>query len=171
MEVDVTPIIGSSNAKLGCSYTLWCHDVNNKFWDIQSYRKLVTFDDAASFWKIINNFGKIGVKYNHFFLMRGDIEPTWEHNENRNGGVCSFKIEISKAVEIFEYLSIKMVSGGLSIHSDDINGISISPKNNWAIIKIWNGDMKYDLSKTLTKEVLDKYSHLDIRYKPNVPEY
>lgn len=165
------PISIESSVLLGQTYTLWCHDINNKFWDIESYRKLVTFSDAPNFWKVINNFSKIGVKFNHFFLMKSNIDPTWEHEDNRNGGACSFKIELHKSADVFEYLCIKMVTGTLSSQSDDINGISLSPKNNWAIIKIWNADSKFDLSKTLTKEVIDKYSHLGIRYKPNVPEY
>lgn len=159
------------NVSLGRTYTLWSHDINNKFWDIGSYKKLVTVDNASGFWRVINNFSKIGVKFNHFFLMKNDVEPTWEHKDNRNGGVCSFKIELCRSADVFEYLSIKMVSGCLSSNSDDINGISLSPKNNWAIIKIWNKDSKYDLSKTLMPEILGKYSNLGIRYKANVPEY
>lgn len=167
----LTDVIDGSNIQLGNTYTLWCHDVNNKFWDIDSYKQLMTFNDVSSFWKLINNLNKMGIKYNHFFLMKGNIEPTWEHEENRNGGVCSLKTEIHKASEMFEYLTTKMVSGELSMYPDDINGISISPKNNWAIIKIWNSDMKHDLSKTLTKDVINKYSYMDLRYKPNVPEF
>ena len=163
--------IYGKNILIGHKYTLWCHDINNKNWNISGYKKLVVFNNVSSFWQIINNFSKIGIKFNHFFLMKDDIEPTWEHEENRKGGVCSFKIELNKSPDVFQHLCIHMVCGLLTEKYDDINGISMSPKNNWAIIKIWNKDSKNDLSKNLLKDILDKYSHLGIRYKTNIPEY
>jgi hypothetical protein len=103
--------------------------------------------------------------------MKGSIEPTWEHVENRHGGMCSFKIELNKSPIMFEDFCSKMVTGILNNDPDDINGVSVSPKNNWAIVKIWNKSSKNDLSKTLKKDILDKYSELGVRYKPNSPEY
>ena len=64
-----------------------------------------------------------------------------------------------------------MICNILTNNDDDINGISISPTNNWYIIQIWNKDNKNDLSKTLSEEVLTKYINLSIKYKANEPEY
>jgi len=54
---------------------------------------------------------------------------------------------------------------------DDINGISFTPKNNWAIIKIWNKDKNNDLTKLLHRDLLNKYKKVSIQYKKNEPEY
>ncbi len=103
--------------------------------------------------------------------MKNGIEPIWEHDANRNGGVCSFRIELNNFEKLWEELNIRMVSGTLSKDSEDITGLSISPKNSWAIIKIWNKNSNNDLSTTLPKDIIDKYGKFGIRYKPNSPEY
>jgi hypothetical protein len=163
------------NVLLGDTFNLWIHDVNNiKNWDINSYTNLTKkepFNTVSDYWKFANNFHKLGIRFNHFFFMRNDVEPTWEHVENRNGGVCSFKIELDKSSNVFTDLCNKMVCGELVEDPHDINGISLSPKNNWTIIKIWNKDKKNDLSKTLCKEIIEKYSELGIRYKVHTPEF
>jgi hypothetical protein len=165
--------IDGSNIYFSGKYTLWCHDINNKDWGLKSYKKLFEINSVSDFWRVMNNFNKLGIKFNHFFLMKGEVKPIWEHEDNRNGGVCSFKIELNKSAEIFSDLCVKMVCDMLTTTTNfnDINGISISPKNTWAIVKIWNKNSENDLSVTLSPEIITKYSELGIRYKPNAPEY
>ena len=153
------------------SYVLWSHDISNRDWSIKGYKKMCLIDNISTFWKFMNNFEKLGHRSRHFFLMRNDTEPTWEHKNNRDGGVCTFKIELINAMEMWELLNIHMILGTLSKIEGDINGISFSPKNNWVIIKVWNRDSKNDLTVTLNQEILDKYSKCSIRYKANAPEY
>lgn len=169
-QSDNTPSDGS-DIKLHCKFTLWCHDIHNKNWNINGYKNICTFNDISSFWRIFNNFNKYGIKFNHFFVMREGVQPIWEHPINRNGGVCSFKIELNSYEHIWEDLNMRMMCGILTDNSKDINGISISPKNNWAIIKIWNKDSNNDLSICLSNNILERYSKYSIRYKPNAPEY
>lgn len=164
-------ISDGSNIKLTNSYTLWNHNIFNKDWNISGYNRICEFDNVSSFWRIYNNFLKLGLKFNHFFVMKNDIQPTWEHHDNRNGGVCSFKLELTNFYQFWEEITLLMLCGKLSNVENDINGISFSPKNNWAIIKIWNKDSKNDLTKTLNDDILKKYSKFSIRYKPNNPEY
>jgi hypothetical protein len=128
-------------------------------------------DNVADFWKVFNNFKVLGMKFMHFFLMKDGVEPLWEHPQNRNGGVCSFKIELDGADDVWQNLCCKMVCDILNNQPDDINGISISPKNSWAIIKIWNKDSKNDLSTTLASDVIQKYESLSIKYREHTPEY
>jgi hypothetical protein len=151
--------------------TLWSHDIYDKNWNIDSYKQLCKIRTVSDFWRLSNNYKKIGWKYMHSFLMKDDIEPIWEHKANRYGGVCSFKIELECALEIWEDLNARFICGLLTENSEDINGISISPKNNWAIIKIWNRDKKNDLSVTLNPQIIEKYKELSIKYKLNEPEY
>lgn len=164
-------INNGQNIKLSNMWTLWSHDLYNKDWEITSYKNLFRIKSVSDFWKVINNFHKLGIKSRHFFLMRGTIQPIWEDESNKYGGVCSFRIEINKCKDVVEYLSCKMVCRELNDDFTDITGLSFSPKNNWAIIKIWNKNSKNDLSKTLNKDILEKYSEISIKYKPNEPEY
>jgi hypothetical protein len=157
--------------ELSSTYVLWCHDIYNKDWSLSGYTKLCTISTVSEFWQFFNNMDKIGYKVNNFFLMKDGTDPTWEHVNNRDGGICSFRTEIDSSLNIYQDLCVRMVCDILTLNMADINGISFSPKNNWAIIKIWNKDKHNDLSKTLDPVILDTYKDASIKYKENEPEY
>ena len=74
------------------------------------------------------------------FAMRKGITPMWEDPKNRNGGCFSFKV-INKYVPSV-WKSLLYALCGESLCNDPkynsiINGITISPKKNFCIIKIW----------------------------------
>ena len=158
------------------NYVMWCHDVFNKNWNIDAYEKLCEISDVSKFWRLFNNIEKLGFRVNNFFFMKEGVDPIWEHPQNRNGGICSFKTDIDQALDLFEKLCIRMICNQLNDSfsddfNNDINGISFSPKNNSAIIKIWNKDKKNDLSVSLSKDILDYCKDMSIKYKENNPEY
>ena len=170
--IKTTPIIDKGEQyKLMNKYVLWSHDLFNKDWSITSYNKIHEITNVSEFWQLFNNFHRIGLKYSHFFLMKDGINPTWEDISNRNGGICSIRIELNDSPEIWNDLGINMVCEILNDDPNDINGISISPKNNWAIIKIWNKDCNSDLTTTISPNIIEKYKNYSIKYKENIPEY
>jgi len=148
-------------------FTLWSHEVTNKNWDLKSYKSHCIINNIESFWKLFNNFNKIGYKHLNFYFMKNNIVPMWEHEANRDGGVCSFKIDIEDSIPFFEELAVYMISGQLSVNPDDINGISFTPKNNWIIIKIWNKHKNDSFIETLNKTFTEKYKHLNHQYTEN----
>ena len=81
-------------------------------------------------------------------LENGDtIYPQWEDKNNIRGGCWSFKIPKDKCRNVYFNL-MKYILGECLIHEDIeysiINGISISPKKNFSIVKIW---LKYNAKK------------------------
>jgi hypothetical protein len=152
-------------------YVLWVHSINENDWSINGYKQLCTIKTVSDFWKLFNNIHKLNFKNNNFYFMKPKIEPIWEDENNRHGGICSFRIELDHALKVYELLCIFLVCEKLVVNIDDINGISITPKNNWAIIKIWNKDKTNKTDKLLHKSILDKYKHVSIQYKQNQPEY
>ena len=60
--------------------------------------------------------------------------PTWEDPQNIDGGCISIKLSLIEAVDLWKKIGIYLAS---SSFDDKINGISISPKRNFNIIKIW----------------------------------
>jgi hypothetical protein len=152
-------------------YVLWCHHVHDKDWSIGGYTKLYTLKTVADFWKLFNNIDKLSPKVNNFFLMKEDTEPIWEHVNNRDGGICSFKIEMDNSLKVYEDLCLRLMCNKLVDNPEDINGISFSPKNNWSIIKIWNKDHNNDLSVGLNPIILNMYRDASIKYICNKPEY
>lgn len=160
-----------NNLQLPYKLVVWCHDIHSKDWSINGYAKLCTINTVSEFWRLFNNLDKLGYKMNNFFMMKDGTDPTWEHINNRDGGVCSFRTDIDHALQIYEDMCTRMICGQLTDNMDDINGISLSPKNNWAILKIWNKDKNNDLSKSLSEYILNTYKDLSIKYKSNEPEY
>ena len=75
-----------------------------------------------------------------FFLMRNCITPIWEDENNINGGAFSYKINNANIKTIWKNICYQTVGESLLIdisNSSNINGITLSPKKNFSILKIW----------------------------------
>jgi len=160
------------NDKLNSTWVLWYHDTNDKNWDLKSYKNIYEFNDIDSFWKMINTIEKYYKNYNNdmLFIMRKNkneyIYPMWEDKHNTNGGYWSFKIEKNNLNDIWIHTIILLISEQLiNKKSNDllINGISISPKKNNCILKIWNNNHKINDKKILTK--IKNINYNEILYK------
>lgn len=160
-----------SNINLNNKYVLWAHNINDDNWEISSYKKLCTISTISEFWRLFNNFKKIGWKYMHFYLMKSGVVPIWEHPENKNGGICSFRVEMDKALEVWEDVGVRMMCNMIISDHTDINGISISLKHNWGLIKIWNKNNENNIAKLMHNEMKAKYANFSIMYKINKPDY
>jgi len=74
-----------------------------------------------------------------YFFMRKGFPPLWECKENENGGAWSKKIDASQAQTSFIDLMVHCASDELLVkNKETLVGISISPKGQFHIIKIWN---------------------------------
>ena len=74
------------------------------------------------------------------FLMKDGIYPTWEDPKNKDGGCFSYKISNKIVVDAWKNLSYTLIGNKLSEDKDfkdNITGITISPKKNFCILKIW----------------------------------
>ena len=85
------------------------------------------------------------------FIMKNNIQPIWEDNNNKNGGCFSYKIQNENVVTVWKHLSYKLIGNSLLKPSieDTISGITISPKRNFCIIKIWLKNCKYNNSSII----------------------
>jgi hypothetical protein len=74
-----------------------------------------------------------------FFLMKETIQPIWEHEYNKNGGCMSFKLWKTEVNDCWLDLTGKLITNSLlkEGNSDKISGISISPKRNYCIVRVW----------------------------------
>jgi hypothetical protein len=99
--------------------------------------------------------------------MREHIFPCWDDENNVNGGCFTIKIIKNKAVKFWEEITIKLLGETLLKPAftnlwESINGVSISPKKSFCIVKIWmkNNDNKdpaiFDLPNNGYGEVLYK---------------
>lgn len=159
------------NIKFNNDYVLWTHSIDNSDWSINSYVKLCDINNVSTFWRLFNNFNKLDCSKKHYYLMKKNVDPIWEHSENRHGGICTMKVDEKNLLNIWELLCAYMICNELSVNKDDITGISLSPKSGWVILKIWNKNKSNNLTKTLNQQILKVCKDFNMMYKQNEPEY
>ena len=154
------------------NWDLWYHHEKDN-WNLNGYKKIYNITDVETFWRLYNNFDKIGnILYKQFFLMKENINPVWEDKNNKNGGCWSFKIQENHASELWEELSVLLVTNEILLkeYKNELVGLSIAlKKNNYCIIKIWNSNSKNNSIKILNPNILEKWG-LELIYIANVPD-
>ena len=107
------------------------------------------------------------------FMMREGIRPTWEDPKNRNGGCFSYKVLNKNVSKVWKELTYVTVGSSISKNMNFVNcvtGITISPKKNFCIIKIWMTDCNNQNPSIVTHE-LSGLSHQGCLFKKHTPEY
>ena len=107
------------------------------------------------------------------FMMRKGIKPTWEDPKNRNGGCFSYKVTNKNVYKVWKELSYVVVGSTISKQSNFVNnvtGITISPKKNFCIIKIWMSDCSNQNPGVVTTD-LKGLNALGCLFKKHTPEY
>jgi translation initiation factor 4E len=146
-------------------WKLWYHSDKDN-WTLSGYENIYTIENIKDFWKLYNFLSKNNnILSKHFFLMKDNVNPIWEDENNINGGCWSFKILDTNAYKLYEELSMYLVCEKICpMISDEIMGISIClKKNNNVIIKIWNNNSKNNSLKFINENILNKWG-LDIIY-------
>jgi hypothetical protein len=72
--------------------------------------------------------------------MRKGINPIWEDPKNRNGGCFSYKVLNKNVSKSWSELTYRIIGDSISNNASfvkSVTGITISPKKNFCIIKIW----------------------------------
>ena len=133
-------------ANLQDNWTLYIHYPNDTNWDIDSYKKI---DKVANLQQAIMLFNMIPQDLYMkcmFFFMREDVKPLWEEDVNKNGGAFSYKVDAKDTPNVWKYVCYQAIGETLVNNADVayVNGVSLSPKKNFSIIKIWTKTCKYD---------------------------
>lgn len=168
---NINEIDKPSDYKFQNKWYVWTHDVDSKNWSAESYKLKYTINNIQSFWEFFNVLSKLNQWKFNFFIMKDNSHPTWEHSTNRNGGICSLRIDISQSIDIIEQLGLLLVSESLTEKIDDINGLSFVAKGNWCVLKIWNKNNSNNISNQMPQYLKKIYPALTIKYKENIPEY
>ena len=82
-----------NNKELNNKWKVWVHINNNNDWTLDSYNNIYTINTIGEFWRYFNNFHLLDKINNQYFIMRDHITPIWEDINNRDGGICSIKID------------------------------------------------------------------------------
>lgn len=156
----------SDHHPLNSNWKLWFHKTEEKDWTINGFIKLAEFNNILDYCIIMNSFEPVHVQNAMLFIMRDNIQPLWEADDNINGGSISFKIYRKEIYNCWNQLANFLVGEKILKKEEDIlkvNGISISPKKTFSIMKIWFKDNENNESKYLNNMNLFKYE--DCIYK------
>lgn len=126
------------------SWKLFYHHHDDNNWKIDSFDVIMT--DINTVEKVVALHHKISddmIRYSMLFFMLHDINPVWEDKKNKNGGCFSYKVTNKLVPNIWRDLMSSLCGHTLTKnkeHMNHITGITISPKKNFCIIKIWLND-------------------------------
>lgn len=150
--------------KIQNPWIVWYHNPSDTDWSRNSYKDIIEITSIEDYCVLKNSWNSClpNVSEGMFFLMRklenGDtIYPQWEDPYNIKGGYWSFKIPKKNCEDIWFSLMKHILGECLldnGIEYSLINGISISPKKNFSIVKLWlKESTKYPINTLLDSKV------------------
>jgi translation initiation factor 4E len=158
---------------LNCKWVLYYHLPSDKSWTLSSYVAIDRDIDSAEKVVALNTLLPDHVLYNcMFFCMRDGITPMWEDPQNKNGGCFSYRILNKTVPAVWRKLLALLCGNSLCSnkkHEPFINGITVSPKKNFCIIKIWLSTCKFQ-DPTIIRDVVD-LPREGCLFKNHAPEF
>jgi translation initiation factor 4E len=142
-----------ANHKLQSSWSLYYHSPTDNNWGISSYTKVYSITSIESFWTLFRKISDLQIGSGMFFIMRNEIKPVWEDEQNKKGGCWSYKVSKKDSYKGWIELAVSLIGENITEKPLFINGISISPKKGFCVIKIWNNDNKFTDKNLLNKNI------------------
>lgn len=165
MELHMT----DSKHYLNSVWILWYHNPSDSNWDLDSYHKVYTIKTIENFWEMMYLIKASYIQSGMFFLMKENIKPMWEDKYNVDGGCWSFRISKKDVTKIWQELAMAVLGEFMTQdtkYATTINGLSISPKRSFSIVKIWNNNVTINGTNVLN--AVPGLNMDEIIYKPHV---
>ena len=124
-------------------WSLYAHLPHNSDWSLESYKLIMTIETLEQLVSLLSYIPENVVKTCMLFFMRNQIKPVWEDDANLSGGSFSFKVQNKQVIETWNKMCYVISSENMTSYENimsKINGITISPKKQFCIIKIWMSD-------------------------------
>ena len=163
----------SEHQQLLGKWDLYYHLPQNKNWDLASYKVIMDeIDTAEKLVGVVDALTDNVMKFCMLFVMRKGVSPMWEDPKNRNGGYFSYKVANKYVPEVWKTLFYSLCGESLSKnpkYSRLINGITVSPKKSFCIVKIW----LTDTSMQDGSQIIDipKLTKNGVAFKAHKPEF
>ena len=159
----------SSQHDLLNTWTLWAHLPDNPDWSLEGYIEIYSFKTLEEAFVLFENIPNAVLETCWLFLMRQGITPRYEDVSNKNGGTFVYKVSNSAVPTAWQALCFSVIGESISSipgFSSAVTGISISPRKNYAVIKIWLTNCEYQNPYDITNELNDIYlSTKDCEFK------
>jgi len=152
-------------------WSIWAHLPHDTDWGINSYKKIYTASNVEELITITETLPDALIKNCMLFMMKDGVNPMWEDPLNRNGGCFSYKISNKVVCDVWKQLSYVTAGGTISNQSSfvtNVTGITISPKKNFCIVKIWMSTCANQNPSIVTNDVrgLSDYGCLFKKHTP-----
>lgn len=127
---------------LSKKFTCYFHDPNSQDWSNESYEIIGDINNVDDF-LYINGHLRENIHQGMFFLMRDGVFPSWNAEANLEGSTFTFKITKKETARIWGIACAQMIGETLlreeyrDKYWNIVNGITVSPKKNFCIVKIW----------------------------------
>jgi hypothetical protein len=182
-----SPTIETLKENISNYYKVYARHIDyDKNWNnIQSFNNIETIHTWYELITSSNTFlSNLNTANFNLFVMKNEISPMWEDNENRHGSRTNIKIDnITECMEIFKMLLIYIANNNLLIDEynslNTIQGITFNPKKkdnvNYFIIQIWykmNFTIKYYKNNNfINKNVLNLLNKYSVYTRKQKPEF
>ena len=154
-------------------WNLWAHLPQDSDWTVKSYKKVFQFKNIEETIAVTESLPEGLVKNCMLFIMKDGISPMWEDSKNRNGGCFSYKVSNKNVFEVWRDLTFALVGETISsngIFVNSVTGITISPKKNFCIVKIWLSNCDHQNPQVVTNDV-NNLTPQGCLFKKHIPEY
>lgn len=168
-----TEVTTETHHKLNDRWTLWAHLPHDRDWTLNSYIHLLTASTVEEIVALVSVLPESLVKNCMLFFMREGIKPHWEDPKNRSGGCFSYKVVNKDIVDAWKDLSFAVAGETVSRNAtfiQNVCGITISPKKNFCIIKIWMTNCTYQNPAVVANNLRGIVEQGCI-FKAHTPEY
>jgi hypothetical protein len=122
-------------------WDLYYHLPHDKNWELSSYKIIMAgIDTTETILALNDKIPENIVKHCMLFFMRSGITPQWEDKNNRTGGAFSFKVINKQVHDVWKILVVNLCGESLfkdAEYNKYVNGITVSPKKNFCIVKVW----------------------------------
>lgn len=154
------------------SWNLWAHLPHDPDWTAKSYKKVFQFKTVEETIAMTEMLPPDLIKNCMWFIMKAGIVPQWEDPKNRNGGCFSYKVSNKNLLDIWKNLTYVLVGETISTQRDfvaAVTGITVSPKKNFCIVKIWMTNCDHQNPQKISEETgLSPHGCL---FKKHTPEF
>lgn len=152
--------------RLNDTWELWFYDMakmKDAKWSAGGNEKIMSFNTVEDFWILYNNLTDL--TNGMYYLMRAGYPPIWDDPANANGGGWTFKIDKRNLSGFWKDLSCYCVGESLCAQSENVVGLSISPKVRNVTVRVWtkNTEQTPELYDKLAKDT--EHSSISINFR------
>lgn len=173
MSVESTNSLKDVEHFLSNKWVLWAHLPHNTDWSLNSYIEIAVLNTLEKSIKVLNALPEGLVENCMLFMMREGVKPIWEDPCNRDGGSFSYKVINKFVYNVWKELSYSVIGNTISSNAEFINnisGITISPKKNFCIVKLWMSTCNFQ-DPNIVNDTIKEIGNNGCLFKKHAPEY